>query len=355
MLPNAKKFFLTVEDLVELAELNTKYRDYYLPVDEFCVNLCAGKYSLGSGISNKLKDLNERVKELEDELNFKLEMEENLIEEDMNNLKDMLFSYMEDYFKKLKVKLKEMFHSNNAELKESLVEANQILKQELLKTMNENEFFDLSKFFVQFNEMKDEPEEFEVFLRDYVNNDKAVQFSKDAISQYEKMSPIFNEEFDIDAKMSNYVLNIEKLSHHFIPHEDDMATVLEGFSKAIMKQIDTSMMKARHFTNGDAMIYTDAAGAISPSKDARTKVVMTGGSAAKRASKMKKPTNEIDCITFKNCQDLQYDHLKFNNSSVNKAVLELHGDNLNQKSCEHLGVFVGSLFKLDQLKMNFSM
>lgn len=49
------------------------------------------------------------------------------------------------------------------------------------------------------------------------------------------MSPIFNEEFDIDSKMTNYILNIEKLSHHFIPQEDDMATVLEGFSKMVMK------------------------------------------------------------------------------------------------------------------------
>jgi len=65
------------------------------------------------------------------------------------------------------------------------------------------------------------------------------------------MSPIFNENYDLDSKMVNYVLNIEKLSSHFIPHEDDMATVLEGFSKMVMKQIDTSMMKARHFTAGE--------------------------------------------------------------------------------------------------------
>jgi len=78
MYPNAEKFFVTVEDLVELAELNNKYKDYYLGVNEFCANLCEGKYSMGSGITQKLKNLHDRVKELEDELNFKIEIEENL-------------------------------------------------------------------------------------------------------------------------------------------------------------------------------------------------------------------------------------------------------------------------------------
>lgn len=68
-----------------------------------------------------------------------------------------------------------------------------------------------------------------------------------------------------------------------------------------------------------------------------------------------KPTNEINCITFKNFQDLQYDHLKFVNSNVGTAILELHGNNFNQKSCEYMGKFLGSLYKLDKLKMNFSM
>lgn len=182
MYPNASKFFLTVEDLVELAELNNKYKDYYLSVNDFCTNLCEGKYSMGSGITQKLKDLHDRVKELEDELNFKIEIEENLIEEDMNNLKEMMMTQMEEYFTELKAKLKTLFHQNNAELKESLIEANRILKQELLNTLNEEEFFDLNKFFVQFNEMKNQPEDFEDFLKNYVNNDKTVQFSKSAMA-----------------------------------------------------------------------------------------------------------------------------------------------------------------------------
>lgn len=354
MYPNAKKFFLTVEDLVELAELNNKYKDYYIDVNTFCSNLCSGKYSIGSGMTAKLKTLHDRVKELEDELNFKMEMEENLIDEDMNNLKEMLMTHVEEYFTDIKSKLKKMFHSNNSELKESLVEANNILKQELLNTLNQSEFFDLNKFFVQFNEMKETPKEFEDFLKDYINNDQAVQFSNNAIEQFEKMSPIFNEEFDVDSRMSNYVLNIEKLSHHFIPHEDDMATVLEGFSKSIMKQIDSSMMKARHFTMGEALIYHDGKG-MSPVKDSKLKTSLKISPKKSGTLVKNRPTNEIKCIKFKNVQDLQYDHLKFTNSNVGMAILELHGNNFNQKSCEYMGKFLGSLYKLETLKMNFSM
>ena len=359
MYPNAKRFFLTVEDLVSLAELNNKYKDYYLDVNSFCKNLCQGKYSMGSGVSQKLKDLHDRVKELEDELNFKLEMEENLIEQDMNTLKEMVLTQVEEYFGDLKTKLKGMFNDNNAELRQSLVEANKILKQELLTVLNEGEFFDLNKFFVQFNEMKDEPEEFELFLREYVNNDQCVEFTKTVATQLERMSPIFNEAFDIDSKMSNYVLNIEKLSHNFIPHEDDMVTVLEGFSKSIVKQIDSTMMKVRHFTSGE-LIGLDQTKIRSqyatPSRAVKAK--SRGSRTGKRSgggSKKKKPTNEIELIKFKNVEDLQYDYQKFVQSSVGQVVLELHGNNLNQKSCEYMGHFLGSLYKLDHLKLNFSM
>lgn len=352
MFPNAKKFFLTVEDLVELAELNNKYRDHYIDVNTFCTNLCAGKYSIGSGMTHKLKGLHDRTKELEDELNFKMEMEENMIEEDMNNLKDMLMTQVEEYFTEIKAKLKHMFHKNNADLKENLSQANNILKQELLSTLNDAEFFDLNKFFVQFNEMKDTPDEFEEFLSDYINNDETIQFSQSAMTQFEKMSPIFNEEFDIDSRMSTYVLNIEKLSHHFVPHEDDMATVLEGFSKSIIKQVDTTMMKAKHFTNGDGILFQDFNETGSPGQNTKGRTVM---SSPRKSGTKKRPTNEIKVIKFKNVQDLQYDHLKFTNSNVGTTILELHGDNFKQSSCEHMGKFLGSLYQLDTLKMNFSM
>ena len=83
---------------------------------------------------------------------------------------------------------------------------------------------------------------------------------------------------------------------------------------------------------------------------------MSMKSSAKRSTgRAKRPKNEIECIKFKNVQDLQYDYKKFVNSSVSLCVLELHGANFNQKSCEYMGQFLGSLYKLDTLQMNFSM
>lgn len=70
--------------------------------------------------------------------------------------------------------------------------------------------------------------------------------------------------------MSNYVLNIEKFSHSFVPQEDDMITVLEGFSKAIMNQVDSNMMKARHFTQGDSLQTYAAQPRRSPQKGGST-------------------------------------------------------------------------------------
>lgn len=75
----------------------------------------------------------------------------------------------------------------------------------------------------------------------------------------------------------------------------------------------------------------------------------------KSSQKKNRPTNEIKTITFKNNQDLQYDYNKFNNSYVGTAVLEMHGINLNQKSCECMGHFLKHLYGLDSLVLKFSM
>lgn len=213
---------------------------------------------------------------------------------------------------------------------------------------------------MQFEELKSDPEDFEDFLKTYINNDKALQFSKDINSHLDSLSPVFDKSFDIDAKMSNYILNIEKLSTNFIPHEDDMATVLEGFTKSITKQVDSNMMKAKHFTVGESLSNYDYSGKLlSPKKSSLNSSYAStkGGKKTSRLNSTKKgkPTNEMPMLKFKNFSDLQYDYNKFNNSSVGTAVLEMHGNNLNQKACECMGFFLKNLYSLDHLVLNFSM
>ena len=156
------------------------------------------------------------------------------------------------------------------------------------------------------------------------------------------LSPVFHEEFDIDSKMSNYILNIEKFSKEFIPEEEDMVTVLEGLSKSVVSELDSTMMKSPHFTI--PATETRFQSGASPSKrtpNSKRRVIQsvddsmpssgmkTPVGRRERTGRKNKPTNEIETIKFKNFQDLQYDYNKFGNSAVETVILEMHGNNLN--------------------------
>ena len=83
--PNAEQFFLCVDCIVDLAEFNKKYQPYYLPLTDFVIQLTGGQLSMGDDMTDKLKQKNERLKNLRDEYKQRLEMEDTLIEEDMDN------------------------------------------------------------------------------------------------------------------------------------------------------------------------------------------------------------------------------------------------------------------------------
>ena len=121
--PNADYLFLDMDRVIQLGELNKKYKDHYLSIEEFISKLLEGKFSVGSGMSNKLKELNDKVEQQIEELDVKSKMEQDIIEEDVNNLKDMFVKRVEEYFENLKDKLKVIYNEQNSELKESFLEA----------------------------------------------------------------------------------------------------------------------------------------------------------------------------------------------------------------------------------------
>lgn len=200
-------------------------------------------------MSLKLKDLNERVQKFSLEFEEQSQMEEEIIEEDVNNLKELFIEKIEEYFEGLKKKLKASFYEQNAELKESLVEGKKILKEELLNVINEAEFFDKNKFFVEFDTLKRDSDEFERFLKDYLNNEKTIQFTQNMDENIRKLSPVFHSGYTIDDKMSKYVLNIEKLDTKAAnAQEDHFESIIDRFIKSNINHIDSHIKKCKHFT-----------------------------------------------------------------------------------------------------------
>ncbi len=377
LFPNADFLFLDMDRVIQLGELNKKYRDYYLSVDEFVSRLLEGKFSVGSGMSLKLKDLNDRVERFIEELDAKSKMEQDMIDEDVNNLKDMFVARIEEYFETLKDKLKNMYYEQNSELKENLIEARKTLKDELLQVINNADFFDKNKFFVEFDALKKHPTDLEKFLKDYLNNEKTIQFNKDLDDNIRKLSPVFNSHFNLEDKLVKYVLNIEKLDPKGGHEGEEAEMVLEKFIDTTILHIDSTMKRVRHFSRDEDVVAhhhihqhedgnygsnVSQIGGKSPTKlmsktdGHKSPALGTSKIVSKTAGKERsmKKGSEIPLIRFKNAQDLTYDYAKFADCSITQASLELHGNNLNQKSADYMGRFLCSVARIEKLNINLS-
>ena len=374
LFPNTDFLFLDMDRVIQLGELNKKFKDHYVTIDEFISRLLEGKFSVGSGMSLKLKELNDKVETIIEEFDEKSKMEEDIIEEDLNNLKELYTAKIEAYFEQLKERLKSAYHEQNSELKESLIEARKTLKEELLSVINSSEFFDKNKFFVEFDGLKKKPLELEKFLKDYVNNEKTLQFNKSLDENIKKLSPVFHANYSLDDKLVKYVLNIEKLEPKNSPDLEDNGIILERFVDQTIAYIDGSLKRLKHFTIGEdqdlntanlsqqvlkspaknpsANVSRTAAGVQNSSvKSPMGSKVLKGSIGSKEKPKK---VNEIPLIRFKNPEDLAYDYGKFAGCSIVQVNLELHGDRLNQKSSDYMGRFLSSVARIERLTLNLS-
>lgn len=254
--PNADHMFLDMDRVIQLGDLNKKFKDYYIGIDEFVSRLLEGRFSVGSGMSIKLKDLNDRVERLSEEFEKASHMEEEIIEEDVEFLKELVFNHLSDYFSVLKTKLKAMYQENNSELKESLIEARKTLKDELLQVINNAEFFDKNKFFVEFDHLKKQPLELEKFLKDYVNNEKTTDVTKNLDESIKRLSPVFSPSFTLDDKLSKYVLSVEKLNIKGLDSNDN-ESVLDKFADSIVQNVDVALKRVRHFTKAEDLVVSE--------------------------------------------------------------------------------------------------
>lgn len=251
--PTAEYLFLDMDRVIQLGEMNKKYKDFYIGIDDFVTRLLEGRFSVGSGMSIKLKQLSDRVEGLVNEFEQASQLEEDIIEEDIECLKEHIFNRLTEYFNLLKEKLKVMYQENNAELKETLIEARRCLKEELLQVINHAEFFDKNKFFLEFDNLKKQPSELERFLKDYVKNEKTSEMTKSLEENINRLSPVFNSTFCLEDKMAKYVLSVEKLA--LKAKEDPYATEtsLDKFAENVVEHIDHALKRSKHFTKAEKL------------------------------------------------------------------------------------------------------
>lgn len=251
LFPRAEHLFLDMDRVIGLGELNHKYKDSYVSVEEFVADLLEGKFSVGSGLSLKLKEMNDKVETLLSDFNTNSKLEQDIIEEDIANLKESFVSRIEEYFEELKNKLQSSYVEKNAEIKDQLVEARNILKEELLDVIETADFFDKNKFYIEFDAIKEDPLEVENFLKDYLNNDTSNTINKTIDEKLKKMSPILAGDFSLDEKMWKYVLSIEKLAPKAAIEDSDNGLILDKFIDSTLINIDSTLKKVKHFVRDE--------------------------------------------------------------------------------------------------------
>jgi len=96
--PDSEEFFICIDKVIEYGPLNKKYNDSYIDLEEFVKRLLDGKFSVGTEISQSLKSKNDKLQRTMVEFDDRIEMEKNIIEEDMNNLRDCVIKEVENFF-----------------------------------------------------------------------------------------------------------------------------------------------------------------------------------------------------------------------------------------------------------------
>ena len=96
--PDADEFFICIDKVIEYGPLNKKYNDSYIDLKDFVGNLLEGKFSVGTEISSGLKTKNDKLQQTINDFEERIEVEKNIIEEDMNNLKDVVIKEIENFY-----------------------------------------------------------------------------------------------------------------------------------------------------------------------------------------------------------------------------------------------------------------
>lgn len=317
----------------------------------------------------------------------------------MNNLRDVIIKEVENFFADYVVKLQENLTYFNNDLHSTLKECDELLKDELLMTIEKGGFFDFDKFYIEFEKRKDDTREFGNFLKAYLAGEKQKKIHKIVNENIAEYDWIFEDEFSLEDSMRPYILNIEKLEHLYKPVSNDPYSILNGFSASVSYLMDSNLQRVKHFmdtnsefmteyrktnhmigkpyhlnmespTKSRAIIDTPSKGGktISSKKD-RSSMKMqkspSGGNINKLGGKAlcnlmgnlaisKAKQFVMDNLTFTNAEALAYDCRKFANAHINEVNISLTGNNLSQTSLTNLKILLDGFASCKCLKFNIS-
>jgi hypothetical protein len=358
--PDSNDFFICIDKVIEYGPLNKKYNDSYIDLKDFVTNLLEGKFSVGTEISNSLKSKNERLQRTISEFDERIEMEKNIIEEDMSNLKDCVMREVETFFADYIDKLKDNLTYFNKDLIYNLKQCDELLKDELLLTIEKGGFFDFDRFYMEFEKRKDDVRGFGNFLKSYLAGEKQKKIHKIVNDQVSEYDWIFEQDFELDKYLRPYVLNIEKLEHLWKPVNNDPYSILNGFSSSVSYLLESNLQRTKHFldTNSEFMSEYRKTNQLnfkpqhlnmdsptrglskSPSRNVPSgKKTTTKSSTAKKNNEQSPPNTRtigaligtallsktkafvLQSLTYNNAEDLAYDCHKFVGTHVSDVTI----------------------------------
>lgn len=113
--------------------------------------------------------------------------------------------------------------------------------------LDKGSLFDLNKFESQFVELKNNQQDLQMFLQDYLNfegskSNQVFEKIKKKMSNYDY---IFDKNFDMEDHFQPYILNIEKFESTYKIIDGKPSTILDGFCKNIRNNIEEKLNHLR--------------------------------------------------------------------------------------------------------------
>lgn len=290
----------------------------------------------------------------------------------MNNLKEVIIKEVENFFSDYIVKLQDNLTHYNNDFNNTIKECDELLKDELLLTIEKGGFFDFDKFYMEFEKRKDDVKEFGAFLKAYLAGEKQKKITKIVNENIQQYDWIFEDDFDLEDHLRPYILNIEKLDHLYKPVNNDPASILSGFSASISYLMDSNLQRVKHFSDTNSDFMTDYRKTYSmigkpyhmnmesPQKTVYAQTETPGKvklSSKKDKSNVKSNKGKqfvLEKLEFYNADQLDYDCRKFVDANIKEVSISLTGNNLNQASLYNLKLLLDGFASCKTLKLNFS-
>lgn len=201
LFPNAPDIFLTIDCIIENPDIAKKFKDYFIDVNDFCRDIIEGKFDFGYKQMSTYKQLYETVTEIHQGFVTRLDEQESLIDDEVDEFVQNIINKLHMYRDELKEKLKQTLKlKNNANI-EYLNESKKILEHNIDQIKQKYVKVDAKSFMVFVEKNKTDYGLIEKFVSDFLDNyrEMAKQYAE-IPEKVQVLKRAFDKNLSLDGK-----------------------------------------------------------------------------------------------------------------------------------------------------------